>query len=227
MQPWLFLNSGPGEPAFNMALDHALLEAMPRLQEPVLRCYAWTVPAATFGYFQRMADVETFTALRPLIRRPTGGGVVPHDRDWTYSLFFPPGHEWYHLKAIDSYRQVHAWLADAFGWLGVHAELAPAALKTGPGQCFAGHEQYDLLWRGRKLAGAAQRRTREGLLIQGSVQPLQTALSREAWEQALREVQARALSVEWRELLPDFELLERAKELARTRYSQQAYNWKR
>ena len=92
MNSWLLLNSGQCDAAFNMALDEALLGAMPRLQTPVLRFYGWTEPAATFGYFQKFSDVEQATQLRPLIRRPTGGGIVPHDADWTYSAAFPPGH---------------------------------------------------------------------------------------------------------------------------------------
>src|ERR1700676_2326901 len=99
---WLLLNSGRCDAAFNMALDEALLEAMPRLQRPVLRFYGWTEPAATFGYFQKYSDVESNTPLRPLIRRPTGGGIVPHDADWTYSAVFPPGHEWHSLRAGES-----------------------------------------------------------------------------------------------------------------------------
>src|SRR5579862_9440668 len=104
MNSWFLLQSGNCDPAYNMALDEALLEAVARLRSPVLRFYGWTGPAATFGYFQRYAEVECATSLRPLIRRPTGGGIVPHDVDWTYSLVFPPGHEWHALKAEDSYR---------------------------------------------------------------------------------------------------------------------------
>ena len=72
-QSWLLLQSGPGTAPFNMALDEALLEAMPRLGKPVLRFYGWTEPAASFGYFQKYAEVERATLLRPLVRRPTGG----------------------------------------------------------------------------------------------------------------------------------------------------------
>lgn len=73
---WWWLNSGPGEAAFNMALDEALLESVGKLGAPVLRFYGWTQPAATFGYFQHYAEIERTTLLRPLIRRPTGGGQV-------------------------------------------------------------------------------------------------------------------------------------------------------
>src|ERR1700761_5412642 len=122
---FFLLNSGRGEAALNMALDEALLEAMPRLQIPVLRFYGWTQPAATFGYFQKYAEVASTTPLRPLIRRPTGGGIVPHDVDWTYSVAFPPGHEWYELKAEESYRRIHDWLRLAFTVMQVDTELAP------------------------------------------------------------------------------------------------------
>ena len=103
-----------------------------RVSRPVLRFYGWTEPAASFGYFQRYADVARTTALRPLVRRPTGGGIVPHDADWTYSLAFPPGHEWHSLKAAESYRRVHDWLRRAFAALKIGTELAPAAKKRRP-----------------------------------------------------------------------------------------------
>jgi lipoate-protein ligase A len=154
-----------------MAWDEALLDAMPRLARPVLRFYTWSEPAASFGYFQKYAELERLTPLRPLVRRPTGGGLVPHDNDWTYSLVCPTNHAWYNLAAVASYRRVHEWLRDAFALLDEPTELAPQSSKSGPGQCFAGYEQFDLLWRGKKIAGAAQRRRRDGLLIQGSVQP--------------------------------------------------------
>ena len=182
---WLLLNSGKCDPAFNMALDEALLENASRLNAPVLRFYGWTAPAATFGYFQKISEVERATPLRPLIRRPTGGGIVPHDADWTYSAVFPPGHEWHSLKAEESYRRIHDWLRRTFAEMNVATELAPCCKKSLPGQCFVGHEKHDLLWHGKKIAGAAQRRNQLGLLIQGSVQPPPLALAREVFEIAM------------------------------------------
>jgi len=226
-RPWYYLPSGPGDPAFNMALDEALLHAMPRLGQPALRFYAWTEPAASFGYFQRYADVECMTSLRPLVRRPTGGGLVPHDADWTYSLSFPTGDDWYSLTATQSYRRVHEWIQAAFAELKVTTELAPARQKSRAGQCFQGHEKFDLLWQGRKLAGAAQRRTRDGLLIQGSIQPPSLSLVKSAWYEAMRAVACNDYGAVWGNFEPDAALREHAQGLVRQKYSQSAYNRKR
>ena len=225
--PWYLLPSGAGDCALNMALDEALLQAAPRLGRPLLRFYSWTEPAASFGYFQKHAEVEQMTLLRPLVRRPTGGGLVPHDADWTYSLVFPPGDEWYSLSATDSYRRVHEWIQAAFARLNLATELAPACSKALPGQCFQGHERFDVLWRGLKVAGAAQRRTRDGLLIQGSVQAQRLSQARADWQQAMCDVASTGQGAQWVAFEPDAPLAERAQELAGQKYSQADYNRKR
>ncbi len=233
MNSWFLLQSGPGNPAFNMALDEALLEAMPRLGKPVLRFYGWTEPAATFGYFQKYADVEHATLLRPLVRRPTGGGIVPHNVDWTYSLTFPPGHEWHSFKAEESYRRVHEWIQSAFAKLDVTTELALRSQKSAIRNpqsaigCFVGYTKFDLLWNGKKIAGAAQRRNKLGLLIQGSVQPPPISLMRADWEKAMVEVVQRDFDAAWMEFLPDAKLRGRTAEFIRKKYSQKIYNRKR
>lgn len=234
MNPWLFLNSGKGGAAFNMALDEALLEAVTRLRAPVLRFYGWTEPAASFGYFQKFAEIERTTWLRPLVRRPTGGGIVPHDADWTYSFAVPPHHEWHSLRAIESYRRMHDWVRLGFEKLNIPTELAPEKKaapgnpgSASPGECFTGHEKFDVLWHGKKIAGAAQRRNKLGLLIQGSVQPPPVARAREDWENAMRAAASDAFSIEWKPLSPDDSLLSRTAELARQKYSLADYNQKR
>jgi lipoate-protein ligase A len=162
-----------------------------------------------------------------LVRRPTGGGIVPHDSDWTYSLASPAGHEWYALKAIESYRRVHEWIRQAFAKLDLASELASSARKAGAGECFSGHERFDVLWRGKKIAGAAQRRTRDGLLIQGSIQAPWRSLNRPDWERAMVDVAQAESAVEWIDLAPDDQLRECAAELVRKKYSRDDYNRKK
>ena len=200
-----------------------------------MRFYGWTEPAATFGYFQKFSEVAATTKLRPLIRRPTGGGIVPHDADWTYSAVFPAGHEWHSLKAEESYRRIHDWLRLAFAEMKVETELAPCCRKAESGKpkaeipsaCFIGYEKSDLLWRGKKIAGAAQRRNKSGLLIQGSVQPPPLPLARADWENAMRGVAEKCFSVTWTEFSADAELRRLTEKLRADKYSQVDYNEKR
>jgi lipoate-protein ligase A len=224
---WLLLPQGKNAADYNMALDEALLQFAPKLGRPVLRFYGWLEQAATFGYSQKYGEIEKLTLLRPLVRRPTGGGLVPHDADWTYSVVFPPHHFWYLLQATESYQRVHQWIRDAFGQLNVAATLAPEQKKEVPGQCFLGAEKNDVLWHGRKIAGAAQRRTRSGLLIQGSVQPPPLGLSREAWEAAMCQTAQSHFSVHWQTLTVNADLEALIERLRLGKFGQAAYNQKR
>jgi lipoate-protein ligase A len=221
MSEWRVLKNGPGDAAFNMALDEELLRGVASVGAPILRLYSWSEPAASFGYFQHYADIAGWTTLRPLVRRPTGGGLVPHDTDWTYSIVIPPNDPWYELRAVESYRQLHQWIASVLRKIGMPADLAPVRNKDAPGQCFIGAEQHDILLNGKKIAGAAQRRTRDGLLIQGSVQPGEFFANRAAWEDAII---ASIPATAWQ---PPDEQFARALELAKTKYSREEYNQRR
>lgn len=227
MKPWLLLHSAPANAAFNMAMDEALLQAAPTIGQPVLRFYSWSEPAASFGYFQKYTEIERATLLRPLVRRPTGGGLVPHDADWTYSLAFPPNAAWYELKAVESYQRVHEWIRAAFLKLGIQTELADCCRTALPGQCFAGYEKFDVLWHGRKIAGAAQRRTKHGLLIQGSIQPPPIKISRVDWETAMRTVAELEQGVLWNDFSFSPTLNQRVADLAAGTYSRAEYNQRR
>lgn len=226
-EEWLVVDSGLGDAAFNMALDEALLESAPETQKPVLRFYGWTQPAASFGYFQKIADIEAATELRPLVRRTTGGGLVPHDADWTYSVIIPPSHAWYELRASESYERMHWWIQSAFAFLGTTTELARCCQKEIPGQCFAGYEKSDVLWLGRKIAGAAQRRTRNGLLIEGSVQPQPAGTNRNLWQSAMRSVAQRDWPAEWSEWVVARSVSQKAHQLASEKFSRDDYTRRR
>jgi len=200
---WFIFDSGAGEPEENMLIDRALLDNAAQIGRPLLRLYSWKRPAGTFGFFQKREEIEKITRIRPLVQRPTGGGFVVHINDWTYSVVAPPIHCWYRLKAVESYKLIHNWLSAAFKLLGIETELAREAVRPLPGQCFAGYERYDLLMNGRKIAGAAQRRTKTGLLTQGSVQPVPENISFSQWKKALIESGKVFLNATFEEFFPE------------------------
>src|SRR5262249_57710608 len=103
--------------------------------------------------------------------------------------------------------------------VGVRTELDMLPRKALPGQCFIGHEKFDLLTNGQKIAGAAQRRRRDGLLIQGSVQSPATGVESSAWHQQMCQTGAAQFGAEWTSLSLDAPLLRRALELTTQKYS--------
>jgi lipoyl(octanoyl) transferase len=163
--------------AGNMAADFLLLQRYPQLEHVRLRHYGWQRPSFTFGYSQKLAWVrEQLSGREPyeLCRRPTGGGVVDHTGDWTYALVIPRGHALEERPAPQSYRVVHEALALALSSQGVPAVLKEPALEEaphGPGLCYEQAEVHDVIRRdtGVKIAGAAQKRNKRGLLFQGYV----------------------------------------------------------
>lgn len=177
--------------AENMAVDFLLLRRYPHPTHARFRHYGWHRPAFTFGYSQKIADVRALLPVDEgpfeLCRRPTGGGLVDHREDWTYALAVPRGHPLYDLRAVESYRAVHTALVEALRDLGCAAELktrceGDTACATPAGICFRRAELYDVVHpdTGAKLAGAAQKRTKDGLLFQGSLWlPAAGALERE------------------------------------------------
>ena len=158
----LFLDETPRNGALNMALDEMILRAV---ESPSLRVYRWAVPSVSFGYFGRYREVSARWPGRELVRRWTGGGEVPHGEDFTYTLMVPAAHSFARCAVRESYRAVHLALAE----LLPGASLAAVDEGDAPA-CFAHPVVADVLVAGRKVAGAAQRRSRHGLLHQGSVQ---------------------------------------------------------
>ena len=163
--------------AENMAVDFLLLQRYPNPTAARFRHYDWCGPAFTFGYGQKIAEVRA--QLPPgenvdLCRRPTGGGIVDHRDDWTYTLVIPRGHPLEELRAAASYRAVHEAIAQALQDLGVPATTKPAdpeAAAAPATLCFERAETHDVIvsGSGAKIAGAAQKRNKHGLLFQGSI----------------------------------------------------------
>jgi lipoate-protein ligase A len=163
-----------------MDIDAALLaESANFAGKPLVRIYEWDRPSATIGYVQKesaVKDPDKYT----VAKRPTGGGVVYHDNDFTYSVIVPAGHPVTELDRVESYHYFHRAVVRALAGFGIECFLAEKKMSDSVNrslmQCFTTPTKYDVLCKlpgvsgGRaKIAGSAQRRTKNGILHQGSI----------------------------------------------------------
>ncbi|MGC4016651.1 MAG: hypothetical protein QM755_19355 [Luteolibacter sp.] len=190
-----------------MAVDEWLLETA---AQPVLRVYRWQPGWGSIGYFGSLAEARGNFPDLDWVRRWTGGGTVDHRSDWTYTLVVPMGFTLAQTRGAESYRVLHAALAAILPLEGIDARLSDGGDETGAASCFENPVCHDLIdAMGRKLAGAGQRRSRQGLLHQGSVAgAVGHAL---AMERAARLAQALTGRVEpWLAIPPEEEIALRA-----------------
>jgi lipoate-protein ligase A len=212
--------------AMNMAIDQALLE---RATTPCIRFFSWQSPALSFGYFAKFAHVVSYAGKRDLVRRWTGGGIVFHGDDLTYSIVIPASDPSFRESSMTIYERVHRALAHAIGARASVAEgvdpggtvvALQAAVTTKGYNCFANPVHADVMMDGRKIAGAAQRRTHRGLLHQVSIQGIATKTD-------LAQKFAPALSANCSEFKINEEILKRARELAQGKYGTDSWLRKR
>ncbi len=160
---WQAPNAATG--AEQMALDETMLRLADR---PILRLYRWPRREVTFGYPQRWEEACVFAGTRPIVRRCTGGGFVEHGDDVTLALAVPAGNSFARLAPAESYRRIHEALCAALDSDGLR--LADQTDCMAGAACFTSPAPFDVLLGSRKVAGGAQRRSRDGFLYQGSVQ---------------------------------------------------------
>jgi lipoyl(octanoyl) transferase len=203
----------PVSAAMNMAIDEALLE---QCGAPTLRFYGWRRPSLSFGYFVKFAEVAVEVKERELVRRWTGGGSVRHGEDLTYSLVTPASDPASGQGPRAIYVALHGAISAALLAEGRKAKLADAAAPKISDACFANPVRHDLLLDGRKIAGAAQRRTRGGFLHQGSIQLPDLS-------EAFRDRFASALSARVEHAELPSQVLERAAVLTAEKYATDAW----
>jgi len=154
----------------NMAVDEVLLEGLG--EEVVLRIYGWEGDWVSLGYFQKLGGARRVGAGEDgeFVRRMTGGGLVDHRADVTYTLLVPRGHGLAEARGKKSYRVIHGAVVEALRRAGVVARMVA---EDGGGEspaCFEKAVAWDVVGAdGRKMAGAGQKRGKAGLMHQGSV----------------------------------------------------------
>src|SRR6478736_3438017 len=223
----IYHDESPHSAVMNMAIDEALLEAA---VVPSIRFYRWRSPALSFGYFGKFSDVAIYAAERDLVRRWTGGGIVFHGDDLTYSIVIPASDPVFDESSIAIYEKIHRALCQALSGVGERAVVAGGVDSGGIAlskhaaasgyNCFTNPVRADVMMNGRKIAGAAQRRTRRGLLQQGSIQGITTNI-------LLAEKFAHALSSNHIEFEINEEIFQRVREIAQQKYGTESWLRKR
>ena len=169
---WSVWIDGAHEGTLNMARDHALADTL-EAGHAFVRFYSWRRPTVSLGRNEPgrgLWDLDRIAGEgMEVVRRPTGGRAVLHDRELTYSVVVPaegPGS----MRAL--YRSINQALVVGLVRLGVPASLAPrrgrpASPAAGP--CFHEPAEGEVVVDGRKLVGSAQVRMGDTLLQHGSI----------------------------------------------------------
>lgn len=171
------LDTGISSAEVNMRFDEKLLD---ELKLPTLHLYQWARPSATYGYFirpEKHLDLKRASIRHlDLARRPTGGGIVFHIWDLAFSFLLPSSHPAFSLNTLENYRFVNNVVLEVmrtFFSLQSPVELIPQNYPSlGPdcqNFCMAKPTQYDVVYQGTKIAGAAQRKRKQGYLHQGTI----------------------------------------------------------
>ncbi len=175
LPPCLLLPDDNANGPVNMARDEALLDLV--AADPstaVLRTYGWSEPTLSLGYFQSIDEARSDPRWRdvPIVRRPTGGGAIWHDRELTYALAIPRSHP-LSRQSGDLYRGVHDVIAALLRDLGAEVQrrgpVAPPLDGNRPFLCFRDRDADDLVIGPVKILGSSQRRRAGAILQHGSL----------------------------------------------------------
>lgn len=221
----LLISTPPFDVYEQMAFDEQMVRLRPT--DLTLRFYRWAEGnAVTFGYAQFLKEVkqallsEGFVGLKT--RRPTGGGIVFHRDDLTFSLVFPS-----HQKPAEIYKNLHTFIFRALAENGhksqVFSQHLPSSayapsVENQASACFVRPVENDLLTEdGHKILGGAIRRFGETILYQGSLQ-LPNARENAVYKKALISAVRSFFALDFRPMAAPVEWVEGARKLAQSQY---------
>lgn len=168
----LIVDKQPQSGAWNMAVDAALLEESLRSGTTFVRLYRWSEATVSLGYFQKPEERLANSRLEslPFVRRLTGGGAILHHHELTYSCSLPPQHP-LAQQPYQLYREMHAVVIEVLSGLGIELTVRGKdnSSDANPFLCFLREAEPDLVIRGHKVLGSAQRRRRGAVLQHGSL----------------------------------------------------------
>lgn len=161
-----------------MQLDQDLLNQLS--SDPILHLYRWEKPSATYGYFIKPEEIFVLENLKKhgidIARRPTGGGVVFHIWDLAFSFLMPSEHKAFSNNPLENYQFVNKVVLHSmkeFMQKYTNITLIAQSYATQDSRlqnfCMARPTIYDVILENKKIAGAAQRKKKQGYLHQGTI----------------------------------------------------------
>ncbi|MEA1939307.1 MAG: biotin/lipoate A/B protein ligase family protein [Candidatus Caldatribacteriota bacterium] len=181
---WRLIKDNYHSGFMNMAIDEAIMIAHREdLVPPTIRFYQWSPPAVSLGYFQDLKKEIDVDFCRnsgiDIVRRPTGGKAVLHDKELTYSFIISENHPLVNDSILETYKKISRGIIRGLSYLGIKAELVPLKEKfrenilsdkpQNPAKyksiCFSVPSQYEVQVEGQKIVGSAQVR-RKGIVLQ-------------------------------------------------------------
>lgn len=155
--------------AENMRRDDVLLAHA----RPVLRLYGWSPETVSLGNSQTERDVD-LDAIRELgldtVKRGTGGGGILHNAsEVTYAIVLPIDHPELPRDLPRSFAYLSGGVVTALRALGAAAELEVVGDLTREALCYVRKQGTNVVVRGKKISGGAQRRTRLAVLQHGTI----------------------------------------------------------
>lgn len=178
MKKFRLIRSEPASASYNMAVDEKIFFRYLKDGIPTFRIYGWQEPSFTYGLSQKpereMNMVECNKDNIHFAKRMTGGGILFHHNEITYSLVCSKDDIGEEKDVFVSYRKICAFLISFYQSLGLKPTFACEVdnfidNSAAHPLCSASHEKYDILINGKKIGGNAQKRNRQAVFQHGSI----------------------------------------------------------
>jgi lipoate-protein ligase A len=170
---------GPATGSDNMRQDLDLLALAERSRTWHMRTYTWSPWCVSLGKHQPLDAVDANRLHAngfDVVHRPTGGRAVLHANELTYCVAVPLSQG---LTAQDIYAAVHTLIVAALRSIGIpeleyqevptDLRLHYASSGVAGASCFTSSARSEIMARGRKVVGSAQRVMQEMVLQHGSI----------------------------------------------------------
>ena len=173
LKSWRFIDTKIGSAESNMAVDEALLQNFKEGDMPILRLYRWEtcISLGRFSELRKSVDIKVLQKQDiGSVRRMTGGGVLVHGGDLSYTMILP--RSFLKQRGVkESYRYLCGFLHIFYEKLGYKSGFASElGVNVGSSDiCMASNEEYDIIIEGKKMGGNAQRHTTHVMLQHGSI----------------------------------------------------------